>query len=551
LPLLDILASLIDKSLLSQAEQESDEARFTMLETVREYGLHCLRDSHEEEAAWQALAAYYLALAEQAELQYAGAEQVAWLQRLDLEHENLRAVLQWSILQGEKKQDMTLALRLGAALRTFWDVHGPYREGRIFLERALACREGAALALQAKALFAAANLAFLQSDFDAAEAYCQESLRLFRELGDRSGMAYALYLLAWIAKDDIAIDRALAEEALALFRELGNRRYFAWSIYILAYLDYLRGDYQNAFRLIDESLALHQELENTRGIAHSLLLKAELLLVSQGDQAGAQLYIDASIPLFNALNDQEGRASLGMLRGQLALHRKDIEQAHTLLEESLLLYKKMGTPKGIMQALYHLGRVALSENNETAACSFYQESLAIAMKLGMNEWIAACLEGLAQVAVLQGKYSWAAMAWGTAAALREAVHIPIPFIDRACHERRIALVRNCLGEQAFVALWTRGHVMIPERVIALQKHESALPPAPEATPSASTYPAGLTEREVLVLRLVAKGLTNGEIAQELGLSEKTIAHHLTHIFNKTTSENRAAAAAFAIRHGLA
>jgi predicted ATPase/DNA-binding CsgD family transcriptional regulator len=550
LPLLDILASLIDKSLLYQKEQESNEARFTMLETVREYGLDCLRESHEEEVTWQALATYYLTLAEQAEAEYTGAEQAAWLQRLEREHENIRAVLQWLLEHGQEQQDMTLALRLGVALRNLWVVHGPFREGRLFLERALALRAGVALPLQAKAFFTAANLAFLQSDFDAAEAYCQESLRLFRECEDRSGMAHALYLLAWIAKDDIVIDIALAEEALALFRELGNRRYIAWSIYILAYLDLLRGAYQNAFSLVEESLSRHQELGNTRGIAYSLLTKAHLHFVSQGDLAKAQAYLDASLPLFQQLNDQDGLASAGISQGQLALHRGDITQARAQFEESHLLYKKMGEPKGIMQTLYEQARAALAENDETAAGTLYQESLAIAMKLGMNEWIAVGLEGLASIAALQGKDAWATMAWGRAEALREAVHIPIPLIDRADHEDRIALACSRLGEHTFAALWARGRAMTTEQIIALQEQEIVLPATPEVPSPAVAYPAGLTTREVQVLRLVAKGLTNSEIAQELGLSTKTIAHHLTHIFNKTTSDNRAAVVVFAFRHGL-
>lgn len=346
LPLLDILASLIDKSLLHQSEQEGNEARFVMLETVREYGLDCLRESHEEEVAWQALAAYYLTLAEQAESEYAGVEQAAWLQRLEQEHENIRAVLQWSLEHGQKKQDMTIALRLGAALRNLWVVHGPFREGRIFLERALAVREGVELPLLAKALFAAANLAFLQSDFEQASAYCQESLKLFRELGDRPGIAFALYLLAWVAKDNIAIDIALAEEALALFRAIGDREFIAWSIYTLAYLDTLRGAYENAFRLIEESLARHQELGNTRGIAYSLLAKAQLHFVSQGKLAGAEACLDECLPLFKELNDQDGSASAGLLWGQLALRRGDLAQARTLLEESHLLYKVVRAAAG-------------------------------------------------------------------------------------------------------------------------------------------------------------------------------------------------------------
>jgi predicted ATPase/DNA-binding CsgD family transcriptional regulator len=551
LPLLDILASLIDKSLLYQTEQEGDEARFAMLETVREYGLDCLHHSHEEEVAWQALATYYLALAEQAEPQYAGSEQVIWLQRLEREHENLRAVLLWSLTYGQEKQDMTIALRLGAALRNFWVIHGPFREGRVFLEQALAVREGVALPLLAKALFSAANLAFLQSDFDAAEAYCQESLKLFRKLQDRPGIAFALYLLAWVAKDDIAIDIALTEEALALFRELENSEFIAWSIYTLAYLDTLRGAYQSAFRLIEESLALHQALGNTRGIAYSLLTKAQLHLLSRSEQASVEACLDACLPLYQTLNDQDGLAAVGVMRGQLALWRKDIAQARALLEESLLLYKKMGSPQGILHSLQHLARIALTENNEMTAYNFYQEGLAIARKLDMKEWIATYLEGLANLAALQGKYSWATTAWGTAEALREAVHIPIPLIDQAEYRRYIALAHTHLKEDAFTTLWAKGRTMTTEQIITLQEQEIVLPVAPHTAPQVEVYPAGLTAREVQVLRLVAKGLTNSEIAQELGLSEKTIAHHMTHIFNKTTSDNRASVVAFAFRHGLA
>jgi len=549
-PILDILASLINKSLLYQSEQEGDEARLAMLETVREYGLDCLRESHEEESAWQALAAYYLSLAEQAELAYAGSEQATWLQRLEREHENIRAVLQWSLVYGQEKQDMTIALRLGAALRNLWVVHGPFREGRVFLERALAVREGVEIPLQAKAFFAAANLAFLQGDFEHAEAYGQESLKLFRELEDKPGVASALYLLAWVAKDDIVIDIALAEEALTHFRELGDKEFIAWSIYTLAYLATLRGVYDNASRLIEESLALHRELGNTRGIAYSLATKAQLLFVSQGEIANTEAYLDECLLLFKELDDQDGLASSGVLRGQIALCKGDLAQARTLLEESHLLYKNMGSPQGTLHTFYHLARVALAENDELTAYNFYQEGLNIARKLDMNEWIATYLEGLAHMAALQGKYRWATTAWGKAEALREAVHIPIPFIDYADYERRVALVRTRLSEHTFATLWARGRTMTTEQVLALQEQEIEQSLVPRTTSPAANYPAGLTEREVQVLRMVARGMTNSEIAQQLGLSEKTIAHHMTHIFNKTTSDNRASVVAFAFRHGL-
>jgi DNA-binding NarL/FixJ family response regulator len=133
--------------------------------------------------------------------------------------------------------------------------------------------------------------------------------------------------------------------------------------------------------------------------------------------------------------------------------------------------------------------------------------------------------------------------------LREAVNVPIPFVGRAIYERTITAARSKLDEKIFASAWAEGRTMTLEQVLA--RKEGVPLPATTVTSPSPTYPAGLTAREVEVLRLVTKGITNREIAEELGLSEKTIAHHLTHIFNKTTSENRAAAVAFAIRHDLA
>ncbi len=155
------------------------------------------------------------------------------------------------------------------------------------------------------------------------------------------------------------------------------------------------------------------------------------------------------------------------------------------------------------------------------------------------------------MAAEEGQLTWAAQLWGAADALRETIRVSIPLIERADNERSIATVRTSLGEKDFAAAWEAGRAMTPEQAITSQGNAIVAPLAAPATTSSSTYPAGLTAREVEVLRLVARGLTSGEIALELKIREKTVAHHLTHIFNKTSSENRAAAAAFAIRHGLA
>src|SRR5437763_8932910 len=188
------VASLIDKSLLQQTEQEGEEPRLLMLETIREYGLEVLATSGEIEITRQAHALYYLRLSEEAEPELAGPQQAIWLERLEREHDNLRAALQWGLVPDEDGHRREMALRLGGALRQFWIVHGHLSEGRNFLERALVESKGVPASVQVKALVTAANLANHQSDNDRTEAHAQKSRALYQELGDTQGIALSLRL---------------------------------------------------------------------------------------------------------------------------------------------------------------------------------------------------------------------------------------------------------------------------------------------------------------------------------------------------------------------
>src|SRR6266516_2561985 len=515
---LDGVSSLIDKSLLRQIEQ-GDEPRVVMLETIREYALDMLDANGEERLSRHAHAVYYMTLAEESERELVGPQQAAWLERLEQEHDNLRAALDWSLQQGEDTNEtqrrMEIALRLAGALRRFWQMHGHLNEGQTFTEKTLSASEGILVSAQAraKALIAAGTLASIQNDYDRTEAYCRESLLLFRELGDQQGTALSLFLLSVVPmmKGDNVAARSLAEEALALFREMGDKERVAWSLSTLGLLDTQEEKYASARARYEESLAIHRKLSNKRGIAASLLRLAQLLFVSLGDQASLRSLLDEGLALNNALAES--------------------------------------------QAI--LARIALSQGERTEARVLYDESQEIARELNHKWLIAACLEGRAGIAAEEGQLTWAVQLWGAADALRETIRVPIPRIERTDYERSIATARTRLGEKDFAAAWEAGHAMTPEQAITSQGKAIIAPLAAPATtssstyPAASTYPAGLTAREVEVLRLVARGLTSGEIALELKISEKTVAHHLTHIFNKTSSENRAAAVAFAIRHGLA
>jgi predicted ATPase/DNA-binding CsgD family transcriptional regulator len=551
---LDGVASLIDKSLLLSIEQEGDEPRLLMLQTIREYGLELLGATQESATTHQAHAHYYLSLAEQATPEYGGPRQAFWLDRLEREHDNLRAALQWSLEQVEVNGDessSSLALRLGIALRRFWLVHAHVQEGRDFLERALAASEHVLPSLRAQALLAAANLVIAMNEYTRAQALAQEALTLCRHLGDQSGVAFSLHLLGgalWVT-GNLTAGRPLVEESLALFGVLGDLDQMAWTLSQLGMIENSQGEYNKARTLFEESLALHRQMHHQRGIAFAAIRLAQTLFASQSEQTNVETLLEEGLTLSGALGDKDSLAYAKMLRGQMVFRQGDLATAHALLEESARLYREVGSRHGLAEAFVHLARVDLALGEGSAAQARYEESLSIGKALSNRGLSALSLEGLARLAVGQGAFARAAQLWGEAEALRQTAGIPLPPLDTSDYDRALDAARSHLGEAAFAAAWNLGRARVP-----VPNPSPAVPasPGPGVNPApGASYPAGLTAREVQVLRLLARGFTNSQIAEELGLSEKTIAHHLTHIFDKTTSDNRAAAVAFAFRHHLA
>ncbi len=550
---LDGVASLIDKSLLRQTEQEGEEPRLLMLATIREYGLEVLASAGEMESTRRAHAAHYLALAEQAELELGGPQQGVWLERLEREHDNLRAALQWSLEQaGEEgaQQRRELALRLAGALHTFWWTRGHWSEGRNFLERALVASEGVAASVRAKALYSAASLTFIQSNYERAEALSEESLALYRELEDKPGIALSLYELgniAWV-RSNTASARSLLEEALTLFREVGFKEYAAYSLFSLALLASSQGEYARACTLFEESLALFRELEHKKGIAHTLSQLAQVLFDSQGDQARVRSLLKECLALSREVGFKEGIAAANCLFGLLALGQGDLATAYSQVEESVVLYKEMGHRHGTAESLAVLGKVVAAQGDFAAAQTLYEESLKISGELDEKWVIAVCLVRLGEVVAAQRQLAWAAQLWGAADALRDAVGVPIPPVELADYERSVSAARVHLGERAFAAAWAQGRSMTPEQALAAKGQKPAPPPTTTRTPP--TYPAGLTAREVEVLRLLADGLTDLQIAEKLILSPRTVHAHISSIYSKLGVTSRSAATRYAIEHHL-
>lgn len=512
---LDLLSHLVDKSLVAVVERDG-EGRYRLLETIRQYAQDKLQEFGEVPSLRWSHRDCYLSFAERAESEISGAEQAKWFDRFEVEYDNLRAALGWSLECGEAEK----AARMGTAIWRFWQLRGYMSEGRSFLERALA-GFSEQTSVRAKALHAAGVLASHQGDYQRAKTLVEESLDVCRELADRQGAGYALYSLGLLAHNEGDYEGAVTifEESLQLFREVEDCYGMTLALAGLGLTVLYLGDYERASVLCEEGLALSRERGDPRSIAGAL-------------------------------------TNLGIT----VLERGDDERAKVLCEESLAMRRKPEYKGAYAHTLIILGRIAMHQGDYERATACYEESLILRQETGEKEGIATALEGLAAVAVMQRQAMSAARLYGSAESLRSILGAPLTPIDRSYYEQTVATVRAQLDEAVFMRAWAEGRAMPLEQAIAAAKQVKAAEqstPASErasvATSSAAASrgnPFGLTAREIEVLRLVTQGLTYAQIAEQLIISPRTADAHLRSIYGKLGVTSRSAATRYAIEHKL-
>ena len=468
---LDPLSRLVDKSLVALEEGEHDGAlRYTMLEPVRQYAREKLRESGEEDAVQERHAGFFLALAEEAEPEMSGPDQEAWLKKLEREHANLRGALAWALDPAESREPREhcteVGLRLAGALGRFWGVYGP-GEGLRWLEKGLASAGAASKPALAKALYEAGWIELFQGDYERAIALLEEGLALFRELGDRRGVATSLINLG----------------------------------FALLHL----GDQERA-------AALRQEVEALRGE-----------------------------PL-----ERWTLAWLTTFLGVTALYEGDYERSGALATESLTIYRELGDKRGISLCHIDLGLIELIRGNHEPAAALLEESLRVLRGSEDKFCLAYGIFGLAAVAAARAQPRRAARLWGAAEGLREeigVVSLTQLELQAYDYEGRVSAARNMLGDEgAWEKAFAQGMAMSAEEAAEYALSEEIVP-APERPPAGGetddpliTDP--LTAREREVAAMVAQGMSNRQIAQELYISERTIENHVSKIRRKLGLRSR-------------
>lgn len=406
-------------------EGPGGEPRYAMLETIREFGLERLEQADQElEPTQRRHAAWYLALAEQAEPELLGPQQVAWVARLQAEHDNFRVALGWCLARG----NVDVLLRMSGALWRFWYERGHATEGRQWLARALADDRHGSTAARAKALLGLGHIALGLDDCAYALSQYQASLELQRALGDKRGIANALHGLGRTAirLGDYGAALKLHQEGLEIRRELNDQPGVAVSYHNLGEIASLEGDFQRAREMHEHALAIRQSLGDVGGVAHSV---------------------------YNL--------------GKVASYEGDMETARRLFEGVLTRFRDSGDQLGVTYALSALAGVELNEGRAEVAIDLLQQSLRLRQQTGDSHELVECMESLAAADCMVGQTERGALLLGAMAARREALGTPLPPVARADYERTVTRARADLGATAFAAAWERGRALSIEQAMAV------------------------------------------------------------------------------------
>jgi predicted ATPase/class 3 adenylate cyclase len=499
--ILDLLTSLVDKSFVV-AEGMDGDIRYHLLETIRQYCREKLQASGEASGVHGRHLAWYLDFAEQAEPKLQGPDQLGSLSALEMEHDNLRTALEWAKTE---ESGAEAGLRLAGALYRFWAIRGYLSEGREWLEGAEGRSEGASSA-RAKAIYGAAVLAFAQGDYGRSADLCERSLTLYRELGDKLGIALSQNIQAFLNRNRGEHGRAVAllENSLTLCRELNHPWALAETLYVLALTVRRQGDYERAKALLEESLVLWRQTGDKWGLTRTL---GSLGVVArlQGDYARSRALHEESLALARESGHKFEIAEALLTLGTVAQNQGDYARAIGLYEECLILSRESGDKLRVGVSLLNLGNVRHYQGDQAQAKELVEEAKTVLAAVGAKQQTAVCLSTLGSVALAQGEVERAialfresltlyralgdkrgtaellecfasvgaavkegeraARLFGAADELRERIRAPLPLSDRPAYDRSMAAARGLLPEAAFAMAYDQGRKLPLEEAI--------------------------------------------------------------------------------------
>jgi predicted ATPase/DNA-binding XRE family transcriptional regulator len=422
----DIIVLLLNKSLLQQALDEGGNPRFTMLATIQKFALNCLHSAGQEVETRDRHLAYFLNLAEQAEKEIHGPDQVESMNRLEVEHDNFRVALDWALSSGQLES----YLRLFGALSWFRRLRGFLEEMRTGFEKIRAQPNIVNYPMAyAKVLNAMGRVAWLQGDYGYAQMVLGESRDICEKLGAEGERALgeALDFLGMVAQWDEKDNqkaRLFFEQGMELYRKCGDSGALAEGFLHLGLNALDRHEMTLASGLLEQSLALFKQVGDLWGI---------------------------------------GRASTHL--GDLLIHRREFEKAHSIFEQALVNDRRLQFKKGVVNDLLKLAALSRYREDYVQAMAFSQESLVVSRQYGLNRDMADALYSLALVRLLQNEYRSAIKLYGAARKMFETPDYVISSFDGAEFDRYLQMARGKLGMATFEVFVAEGRAMTKEQAV--------------------------------------------------------------------------------------
>src|SRR5438105_2268546 len=420
LDVLDLLDHLVARNLVVVEEQDG-AARYRLLGSIRQYAQEKLVEAGEVVEYRRRHLEFFAELVRRGESELTGPDQAAWLTRIALEYDNIRAALDWA---GSGAAGSGLLLEMAGCLWRFWLVRGPWREGRAWIARGLEVDGDVAPAsVRAKALAASGGLAIEQGDLDAAQPFLDESLAIWHQLGDMAGTAHVLNHLGTLAmarfeydasrallrdalemrraindergvavslpnlgllaalQRDFQTARTLYEEALPLARRLGEKRVSATITQAPARGGFEDGDLEGARKLAEEGLVIDKELGNRQGIAEHLTVLAGVAR-AEGDADGAAAMFTEALAIWKGLAARDAEARAYTTLADMANARHDYEMARTYLTAALAAWRSLGDDAAVARILNLAGWAAAMQGDLSRAQSMLEEALTVAARVG-------------------------------------------------------------------------------------------------------------------------------------------------------------------------
>lgn len=528
--LLTLFSSLVDKSLVVAETLRPGDARYTMLETIRQYADEKLEDAGEKPAIRDRHLQCFLELVEETEPKLQGEFQQLWLNWLESEVGNIRAALSWSLESGQ----FELGLRIAIAIYEFWTIRDYTGEALAWLEQLLVrADEAVPLIVRAKALSYATFLAGFRGNSAAQAAYGREAADVAAALGAEGQSA-----LAW----------ARAGEAYTHGRPgplPSGGSALAWALGAQAYSARAEGDYESELALYKRVIQLHREAGRRYFLGVSLIT-ASFAAQSLAKYEEARAMVDEALPLLRTAGNSYSIAMTLNGSGDLARCQGDYGRAQADYEESIALLRQIGAVRDLASALHNLGYTSLHLGNVERAHALFTESMALQQAQQNMPGMAECLMGFSAMAVIVGLPVAGARLLAAAVAIGGEQVATTWAATKMEYEYYLALTRSQLTEQAFQGEQMVGRALSVEQAMAYAQNL----PLQAATPENRKEPSVLTPREREVATLVAQAKSNDEIAEELTLSKRTVEKHISNIRSKLGFTERAQMVRWAVESGL-